>query len=131
MPAEAKLTTTRLPSVTGEALAYQLGSQFFSFSGYGTSFCQRSLPSARARHRRLRTVPPWLAWVRKMRSPQRTGVELPGYSSGTFHLTFSLGPHVNGRPFSVEWPWPVGPRHAGQLSARATTAEQSNASRAQ
>jgi hypothetical protein len=32
MPAEAKLTTTRWPSVAGEALQYQLGFQLRSFS---------------------------------------------------------------------------------------------------
>src|SRR5437870_1733362 len=48
------------------------------------------------------------------------GVELPASGSAIFHLTFSVADHFVGRFVSVEWPCPVGPRHAGQLSARAT-----------
>src|SRR6476646_5939305 len=60
-----------------------------------------------------------LAWVRKILSPQTTGVELPGNSSGAFQRTFSLPLHLSGTFVSAQWPCPVGPRHAGQLSARA------------
>src|SRR4051794_14905885 len=101
------------------------------------SFCHRILPSARAKQSRLRMVPSFfsfgstfpfasflgfgslLAWVRKILSPQTTGVELPGNSSGVFHRTFSLPLHRRGRFVSAQCPWPVGPRQAGQLSARA------------
>src|SRR4051794_24363620 len=96
MPADAKPTTTILPSVTAEALAYQFGFQLRSFSAYLTSFCQSSLPSPRARHKRLRTLPPLFAWVRKILSPQITGVELPWSVSAIFHLTFSLALQVRG-----------------------------------
>src|SRR5262245_40330442 len=104
---------------------------------YVTSFCHRTLPSARARQSRLRIVPSLLpfgstfpfssffgfeslfAWVRKILSPQTIGVEYPGNSRGTFHFTFSLLLHLSGRFFSEECPCPVGPRHAGQFSPRA------------
>src|SRR5262249_25747453 len=91
--------------------------QFVSGRAYSTSFFQSSLPSARAKQRRLRTVPRLLAWVGKIRSRQTTGVELPAWASGTFHLTLSLSLHVTGRFFSKQTPCPVGPRQAGQLSA--------------
>src|SRR5262245_10279611 len=96
--------------------------QFTSWWGYATSFCQSCLP-ARSKHSRLRTVPSLLAWVRKMRSPQMTGVPLPGWASLTFHLTFSFGPHFNGTSFSEQWPCPVGPRQAGQLSPAASAVQ--------
>src|SRR5438552_14813532 len=62
-----------------------------------------------------------------MLSPQTTGVELPWWASGTFHFTFSLPLHLRGTFFSSHWPCPVGPRQAGQLSARATAASASAA----
>ena len=101
-----------------------------------TSFCQTILPSARDRQSKLRIVPLLLAlestlpfssffglgslfaWVRKILSPQMMGVELPGNSSATFHFTFSLADHLSGKLVSEECPCPVGPRHAGQFSAR-------------
>src|SRR5438105_7235599 len=112
MPAPPRLTTTRSPSVTGDALQYQSCVQLRSFSAYSTSFFQTCLPAARSKQIRLRTLPPLLAIVRKMRSPQMTGVELPGWSSLTFHLTFSFALHFMGRFFSVQYPCPVGPRQA-------------------
>src|SRR6266545_418834 len=47
------------------------------------------------------------------------GVELPAAGRGAFHFTFCVELQLTGRPFSDERPWPVGPRHAGQSSARA------------
>src|SRR5262249_32738249 len=52
-----------------------------------------------------------------MLSPQTTGVELPGWASGTFHFTFSVLLHLRGTPFSWQSPCPDGPRHAGQSAA--------------
>src|SRR5262245_30963634 len=63
-----------------------------------------------------------LACVMNTRSPQTIGVELPDAGSGTFQRTFSSRLQVVGRPVSVECPWPVGPRQAGQFSARAAVA---------
>src|SRR5436190_22210954 len=102
MPAEPNVTTTRSPSVVGDAFAYQFWSQFVSFSEYDTSFCHRTLPSARAKQMRLRSLPPRLACVTKTLSPQTTGVELPWFASGTFHFTFFwlLPPHSTGTFFS-------------------------------
>src|SRR3954465_13273644 len=50
------------------------------------------------------------------------GVEFPWSSSLIFHLTFSLSDHFIGTSFSAQWPCPVGPRQAGQLSAGAAAA---------
>src|SRR5262249_50012882 len=83
------------------------------------SFCHSSLPSLRPRHNRPRTVPPLLAWVRKILSSQIMGVELPTSESFTFQRTLSLALHFRGRFVSVQCPWPPVPRHAGQLSAQA------------
>src|SRR6185295_5188697 len=98
--------------------------QFCSCSEYLTSFFQSCLPSARSKHRMLRSPPPLLAMVRKILSFQTIGVELPGCSSLTFHLTFSLALHVIGTFFSKQYPCPVGPRHAGQSSATAMALKQ-------
>src|SRR5436190_639597 len=102
MPAELKLTMTRSPSVVGEAFVYGIPDQFCSLSGYSTSLFQSCLPSARSKQIRLRTVPPLLARVRKIRSSQMIGVELPGCGSLIFHLTFSFGPHFVGTSFSKQ-----------------------------
>src|SRR5262245_7325499 len=64
-----------------------------------------------------------------MRSPQTMGVELPWLASLIFHLTLSLSDHFSGTFFSLQWPWPVGPRQAGQLSAGATAAKGSSRAR--
>src|SRR5262249_55474735 len=64
-----------------------------------------------------------VAWVTNTRSPQTTGVELPASGRGAFHRTFSLGDHFSGRSRSAEWPCPSGPRHPGQLSAKASDAK--------
>src|SRR4051794_23102184 len=54
-----------------------------------------------------------------MRSPQTIGVAPLGPGSGSFQATFSLSSHFVARPVSLLTPSPVGPRHCGQLSARA------------
>src|SRR5258708_2248541 len=53
-------------------------------------------------------------------SPQTIGLACPCPFSGDFQRTFlfSAPPQVSGRSFSREYPNPVGPRNAGQLSAR-------------
>jgi hypothetical protein len=57
--------------------------------------------------------------VTKTRSPQTHGVEpaIPGILS--FHKMFLPSPHSVGTFVSLEMPSFVGPRHCGQLSARA------------
>src|SRR5439155_14274237 len=101
-----------------------------------TSRCQSSLPSARSKHNRERvsavaSPPPPTnglgghdvlsdACVTNTRLPHTIGEELPSSGSGAFQRTFSIGLHLSGRSFSAECPSPVGPRHAGQFSARAT-----------
>src|SRR5262245_13337139 len=55
--------------------------------------------------------------VRKMRSPQTTGLDSPWPGSLNFQSTFLSGPHSVGRFFSAECPSFFGPRHCGQLSA--------------
>jgi hypothetical protein len=47
------------------------------------------------------------------------GDEWPRPAMGVFHLTFLVDDHSAGRFFSVDTPWPVGPRHPGQLVAPA------------
>src|ERR1043166_6306780 len=126
MPAPPRLTMTRSPSVVGEALQYQSCVQLRSFSANSTSFFQSWLPLARSKQMRLRTLPPRFAMVRKTRSPQITGVELPGCSSLIFHLTFCLSLHLVGRSFSAQYPCPVGPRQGGQLLAATAVVKTSN-----
>src|SRR5262249_26106562 len=57
--------------------------------------------------------------VRKMRSPQTAGVEPPRPGSGSVQATFFVASHSVGRFVSLLMPSSVGPRHWGQLSARA------------
>ena len=45
------------------------------------------------------------------------GLPFPGVFSATFHLMFLSFAHVVGADFSVETPFPDGPRKAGQSSA--------------
>src|SRR5262245_31886203 len=52
-------------------------------------------------------------------SPTTIGLELPGPSSSTRHLTFSLFDHVSGAVFTSDWPVPSGPRHCSQSPAAA------------
>ena len=50
-----------------------------------------------------------------------TGDDHPEPLTRTFHETFLLSLQLSGRPVSVEWPWPVGPRNSGQSAAYATS----------
>src|SRR5438874_8396097 len=49
--------------------------------------------------------------------PTTIGLELPGASSATRHLTFSVFDQVSGTLFSYAWPVPSGPRHCSQSPA--------------
>src|SRR5262249_54441500 len=109
-------------SVAGEAAQYVLVSCLGSASSYSTVFSHNFDPSLRAKQMSDRFLPFSVAWVRNTFSPQTIGVELPVSGSGIFHFTFSVADHLTGRFFSVEKPCPVGPRHPGQLSARAVSA---------
>src|SRR5437868_13084525 len=64
-------------------------------------------------------------WVMKTRLFQTMGVELPRSGRGTRHLTFLSVDQWMGRFFSLEMPWPAGPRHIGQFSARAVRTNRS------
>src|SRR5688572_11156189 len=57
-----------------------------------------------------------MAVVRKIRSPQTIGEECPRPSIGVFHFTFIVALQSVGNPFSVETPWPSGPRHCAQFA---------------
>src|SRR5215510_5586597 len=61
-------------------------------------------------------ISPSIAVVRKIRSPQTMGEECPRPSTGVFHFTFLVALHSVGNPFSVETPWPSGPRHCAQFA---------------
>src|SRR5262245_13487829 len=60
--------------------------------------------------------------VRKMRSPQITGVELPLPGRVSFHARFFVALNEVGRSVSFETPLLSGPRQPGQLSAWASDA---------
>src|SRR6185312_1637266 len=94
-----------------------LVSCFGSWPSKLTAFSHSFDPSARFRHHSDRFFPFSVDWVRKILSPQTMGVELPLSGSAIFHLTFLEGDHSVGKLVSVESPWPVGPRQAGQFSA--------------
>ena len=108
---------TRSPSVTGDAEQNGFVPCVGSFSFVVTPASQSCLPSARFRHRSVRRLA--TGWVRKMRSPQTMGVELPGSGSGMRQRTFSVLLQFKGRFFSVEMPSAFAPRQAGQLAAQA------------
>src|SRR5262245_19427944 len=65
---------------------------------------------------RTRSLPS--ALVRKMRSPQMTGVESAMPGIGSFQTMFFFSLHSTGSLVSLQMPSLVGPRHCGQLSAR-------------
>src|SRR5271156_6294584 len=54
-----------------------------------------------------------------MRSPQTTGVAPAGPGSGNLKTRLSALSNLVGRSFSSQTPLLCGPRHCGQLSARA------------
>src|SRR5262245_16977561 len=57
--------------------------------------------------------------VMKILSSQMAGVEEPFPGNFSFQTTFLSAPHTVARPFSTECPSFLGPRHCGQLSAKA------------
>src|SRR5687768_16381289 len=57
--------------------------------------------------------------VTKMRWRSTTGDDQPAPGTACFHMTFFLFDHSIGRFFSVECPWPVGPRNSGHSAADA------------
>src|SRR6188474_424195 len=107
-----------LPSVLGVEEA-SLPSPFLmeSRTTVLTFFFQIIFPSVDA-HQSMRSLPS--APVRKMRSPQMIGVELPLPGSVSFQARFLVSLNAAGRFFSLEMPLLSGPRHWGQLSARPT-----------
>src|SRR5687767_4967551 len=60
--------------------------------------------------------------VTKMRLRSTTGDDQPAPGTACFHMTFFLFDHSRGRFFSVECPWPVGPRNSGHSAADAIAA---------
>src|SRR3974390_1721651 len=52
---------------------------------------------------------------------------IPGKRIFQVMLASSLPPHVNGRSFSSEMPWPVGPRQEGQSPANEVVAASKSA----
>ena len=62
-------------------------------------------------------MPCSVAVVRNKRLPHTTGDDQPTPGTSTCQARFSLRLHVNGKPFSLEIPCPVGPRKHGQFSA--------------
>ena len=46
--------------------------------------------------------------------PETTGEDQPNPGSGVFQVTLRVSLHSSGRFCSREWPWPSGPRNAGQ-----------------
>src|SRR5262245_22949169 len=72
----------------------------------------------------VRRLPFSRACVRKTRSPQTMGEELPPSGKGVFQRMFSVALHLTGRFFSGECPCPSGPRQAGQLPAAAAATNQ-------
>src|SRR6187431_1308216 len=61
---------------------------------------------------------PWLRdVVRKMRSPQTMGDELPRPGTATFHWTPAVADHLSVYCPAGTWPCPVGPRHRDQYFA--------------
>src|SRR2546423_12016750 len=79
-------------------------------------FCQRILPSAVSRLRRLLSLPSVLAVCRKRCLPQTIGLELPAPGSATFQSMFLSGPNVSGIFLSSDVPDPFGPRKRSQTA---------------
>src|SRR5437868_1619666 len=104
---------TCLPSVLGDADAELPSLRMNRRSPVASLRFHNSLPSV-LMHISTRSLSS--ALVRKMRSPQIAGVELPMPGSGNFQTIFSVALHFAGRPVSLEMPSFVGPRHCGQLS---------------
>src|SRR5262249_126833 len=110
---------TCLPSVLGEADAPLPSSERTLAVAVPSFLFQRCLPSVPT-HINTRASPS--CEVRKIRSPQTTGVEPPMPGSVSVQATFFEALHLVGRPVSELTPSFVGPRHCGQLSAAARPA---------
>src|SRR6185312_12360518 len=130
MPAEPNDTMTRPPSVAGEAEQNGFSPCVSSFSFQVAPDCHNDLPSARFKHITVRRPSPSRDCVRKIRSPQTTGVELPRSGRDTFQRMFFESLQSSGRFFSWVTPSASGPRQAGQLSARVATATRQTRSEA-
>src|SRR3989442_13931318 len=100
MPAEPNDTTTRWPSVAGEAEQNGLSPCVSSFSFQVVPDCQSNLPSVRLKHIAVRRLSLSTACVMKMRLPQTTGVELPRSGNATFQRTLFDSLHLAGKFFS-------------------------------
>src|SRR6185369_9345209 len=109
------MTYTARPSVTGE------GDDMFCLRILTlpppSSCFQSTAPFVLSTHQRNRLSPS--ATLRKMRSRQMIGVEPLQLGSAVFQTTLSSVVHLSGRFFSLLVPLRFGPRHCGQLSARA------------
>src|SRR5688572_4203679 len=123
LPAKSKLlripvpviTHTLLPSVTGD------GEDMFCLRIFTlplpSNFFQSVVPFVRSTHQRYSSS--FSATLRKIRSRQMIGVDPLHSGIASFQATFSSVVHFTGRFFSVLMPLSDGPRHCGQLSARA------------
>src|SRR5262245_59688847 len=122
LPEKAK---TCLPSVLGDAPEMVLPSSRICLYPpvVPTFFLHSSLPVVLTHSS---ASAPRSSLVRKMRSPQTTCVAPHSPGSGSFHRTLSSASHAVGRFFSLLMPSPVGPRHCGQLSAKAADSANSD-----
>src|SRR5262249_40896354 len=107
---------TYLPSVLGEAEARLPSSVRARKRPEPSLRFHSSLPLV-LMHTSTRSLPSSL--VRRRRSPQTTGVEPPMPGICKLQAMFSSWPQCVGRLVSVLTPSFAGPRHCGQLSARA------------
>ena len=111
------ITQTRSPSVTGD------GDDMFCFRSRRfpppRCRCQSGSPVSRSRHQSS-MLSSSTATLRKIRSPQTIGVDPDQAGIASFQAMFRSVSHSTGRFVSVLTPSPVGPRQAGQFSARAT-----------
>src|SRR5262245_42253888 len=114
-------TYTACPSVVGVDDAKELSARIVAGSP-GMLFCQRTLPSAVSRHRRLRDLPSLLDAWRNRFLPQTMGLALPTPGSATFQRTLASGPNVSGTFLSSVVAVPLGPRKRSQWSAWARPA---------
>src|SRR5262249_30197244 len=78
---------------------------------------QSCWPLLTSKHSARQDAPCSVAVVRNRRSPHTTGEDQPTPGTSACQARFSLRLHVNGQSFSLETPWPVGPRKHGQFSA--------------
>src|SRR5262249_17690045 len=109
------ITQTFLPSVTGE------GDDIFCLRILVLPalrcFFQSASPLVRSTHQRSRLSPS--ATFRKIRSPHMIGVAPVQLGIDSFQVMFTSALHLNGIFFSARMRLLFGPRHCGQLSAKA------------